>query len=160
MQRWFPREVTFPLAEDRGIELTDSIPNSLNLFFASERLKSFLMEHAGARIEFLPIQLRDQKDRLVPEPHYLLNLLEVLGCVDLEKSKYRRSEIDPDFIARFYLLVLDEKRVPPQAKLFRLKEKPNLILVREDLAQALVNEDFTGMMFLDLKEYGKEWGRR
>lgn len=160
VQRWFPKEVTFPLAEDWGIELTDSPPNSLNLIFASERLKLFLHEHAGARVEFLPIRFQDQKDRLVPEPYFIMNLLEVVECVDLEKSKFRRSEMDPNFIATFYLLVLDEKRIPPQAKLFRLKEKPNLILVREDLAQALVNADFTGMMFLDLEEFGKEWGRR
>lgn len=160
VKRWFPERVIFPLSEERGIELTDAIPNTLKLLFASERLRGFLEEHSGASMEFLPIQLQDQKDKLVPEPYSILNLLEVVECVDLEKSKYRRSEIDPNFIARFYLLVLDEARIPPQARFFRLKEKPNLIMVREDLAQALVDGDYTGMMFLDLEEYGKEWGRR
>ncbi|QSQ20742.1 hypothetical protein JY651_36755 [Pyxidicoccus parkwayensis] len=160
VRHWFPKNVIFPLADDWGIELTDSIPNSLNLLFASERLKVFLEEHSGARIEFLPIQLQNQKDRLVPEPYYLLNLLEVVECVDLEKSKFRRSAMDPEFIAWFNHLVLDEARIPPQAKLFRLKEKPNLILVREDLAQTIIDADYNGMMFLYLEEYGREWGGR
>ncbi|WP_370451761.1 imm11 family protein [Corallococcus sp. CA031C] len=89
-----------------------AIPNSLNLLFASERLKGFLEERSDARIEFLPIKLLDQKDRLVPEPYSLLNVLGVVECVDLEKSKYMRSAIDPNFIARFFLLVLDEDRIP------------------------------------------------
>nr|WP_158622310.1 DUF1629 domain-containing protein [Corallococcus sp. CA047B] len=159
VQRWYPANVTFPLAEDRGLELTDSIPNTLDLIIASERLKQFLEANAGARMEFLPARLLDQKDRIVPEPFYVLNLLEVVECVDLEKSQYERSVMDPTFIAWFSLLVLDAARIPPQAKLFRLKEKPDLILIREDLAQVLVNEDYTGMMFLELEEYGREWGR-
>ncbi|CAM3234417.1 hypothetical protein G4177_21685 [Corallococcus sp. ZKHCc1 1396] len=159
VQHWYPVNVTFPLAEDRGLELTDSIPNTLGLIIVSERLKRFLEANAGAHMEFLPARLLDQKDRLVPEPYFILNLLEVVECVDLEKSQYERSAIIPSFIAWFSLLVVDPARIPPEAKLFRLKEKPNLILIREDLAQVLVNEDYTGMMFLDLEEYGREWGR-
>ncbi|RKH26648.1 hypothetical protein D7Y13_20315 [Corallococcus praedator] len=159
VQHWYPASVIFPLTENRGLELTDSVPNTLNLIIVSERLKRFLEANAGARMEFLPVQLRDQKGRLVPEPYFILNLLEVVECVDLEKSQFERSAIIPSFIAWFSLLVVDPARIPPEAKLFRLKEKPNLILIREDLAQVLVNEDYTGMMFLELEEYGREWGR-
>lgn len=160
VQRWFPRDVTFPMAQDRGIELADSLPNALNLIFVSERMKGFLQERSGARIEFLPIRVKDQKKRLVPGPYYIMNLLDMVECVDLEKSKFRRSSIEPEFIFHVYQLVLDESRIPNDAKLFRLKEKPDLFIVRQDLAQELIDAGFKGMMFQDLEELGKEWGER
>lgn len=160
VKSWFPENPTFYVSKTYGCELTDSLPNPINLYFASERLKAFMEEHSGANLEFLPIRLLDQKERPIREPYYIMNLLDTADCVDLEKSKFRRSEISPEFIMKFYLLVLDESRIPKDKKLFRLKEKPNLIITREDLAQEILDSDFNGMMFQELEEYGKQWGRR
>ncbi|MBJ6761551.1 hypothetical protein JGU66_12310 [Myxococcaceae bacterium JPH2] len=160
VKSWFPASPTFYLSKGRGMELTDSIPNAVNLCFTSARLKTFMEEHSGASLEFLPVRLLDQKERPVQEPYYLMNLLDTLDCVDLEKSKFERAVIDPSLIMTFFLLVLDESRIPEDKKLFRLKESPELIIIREDLAQGILDTDHNGMMFLEMHEYGKEWGGR
>jgi hypothetical protein len=159
-QRWFPRDVVFELADDHGIELTDAIPNSLNLYLVSERFKVFLEKWSEASIEFLPIRIRNQKGRLETDNYYIMNLLGTVGCVDLEKSKFRRSAMEPERIFRFYLLVLNEALIPPSTKLFRLKEQPNIIIAREDLVQKILNEGFSGVVFQEMEEHGMEWGRR
>jgi hypothetical protein len=160
VKSWFPEEPIFHLAGERGMELTDSLPNALNLIFTSTRLKAFMEKHSGANLEFLPIRIRDHKERLVQEQYYIMNLLDTMDCVDLEKSKFSRSAMNPERIMTFYLLVLDESRIPKEKKIFRLKEKPDLVIVREDLAQDILDADYNGMTFLEMEEYGKEWGRR
>lgn len=153
VKQWFPENAIFSLSEDFGSELTDSIPNVSNLLFVSEQLKSFMEDHSEANIEFLPIKIQDQEDKPIEESYYLMNLLEVVDCIDLEKSEYSVSAVDPSSILFLDLLVLDKTRISDKNKIFRLKGKPELIIIREDLAQAIIESKYTGMMLVDLEEF-------
>jgi hypothetical protein len=154
---WFPGDVVFTLAEDYGIKMTDSIPNTLNRLIVSQKLKGVLEEKSGADIEFLPVHIRDHKGRTVHEPYFIANLLGTVECVDREKSQFRTSAIRPDQIFTFFRLVLDTSKIPPEARIFRLKEASNLVIAREDLADDILNAGCDGMMFLEMEAYGAEF---
>jgi hypothetical protein len=158
VKSWFPTDSVFQLADDYGVKLTDSIPNTLHLLIVSEKLKGVLEEKSGAEIEFLPVHLRNQKGRLVPQPYFIANPLGSVECVDRERSKFRTSAIRPDQVFHFYRLALDPTRILPDAKLFRLKEKSSLIIVRQDLADDILRAGCDGMLFQLMESYGQEWG--
>ncbi|QSQ22277.1 hypothetical protein JY651_45340 [Pyxidicoccus parkwayensis] len=159
VKSWFPTDTVFHLDDDRGIRLTDSIPNTLHLLIISEKLKRVLEEKSGANIEFLPVHIRNHKGRLVQEPYFIANILGTVECVDPERSKFRNSEIRPDQVFHFYRLALEESKIPLDAKLFRLKEQTDLSIIREDLGKDILRAGCDGMIFQEMDDYGREWGR-
>ncbi len=158
---WFPKDLVFELSKDHGVKLTDSIPNTDQFLLVSEKLKGLLEQRApGVSIEFLPIRLRNQKKKLVAKKYFLANVLGTVGCVDTERSDFKMSSIDKSQVHRFYRLVLDEKKIPDEARLFRLAEDTGQLIIREDLAQDILNADCTGMMFIPLEDFGAEFRGR
>ncbi|NMO17517.1 hypothetical protein HPC49_27255 [Pyxidicoccus fallax] len=157
---WFPEGVELELSDERGIKLTDSVPNVLHMCIVSEKFKALMEARSGAALEFLPVRLKDQKQQPVRKPYYAMNVLGTVDCVDLQRSRFRRLEMSPDRIFRFYQLVLDEKRIPPDAKIFRLKDNPSQLIVREDLGKEILQADIEGVLFVEMDEFGKEWGAR
>jgi hypothetical protein len=159
VKSWFPTDTIFQLAEHHGSKLTDSIPNTLHMLIVSEKMKEALEEKSGAEIEFLPVRIRNQRGRVVQEPYFIANVVGTVECVDRERSKFWCSEIRPDQVFHFYRLALDAEKIPPNTRLFRLKEKSNLVIVREDLADAILHAGCDGMIFQEMDDYGREWGR-
>lgn len=157
VQSWWPPDMVFQLSDDHGVKLTDSIPNTLNMNIVSERLKGLLVEKSGAEIEFLPVRIRNQKERMLDEPYYVMNPLGSIPCMDRERSEFKDSALNPDQVRKFLKLVLDESKIPSEAKLFRLAEKKNLVLTREDLAKDILRAGCDGMIFVDLEDFGSEW---
>ncbi|MBZ4417958.1 imm11 family protein [Myxococcus sp. RHSTA-1-4] len=157
VKSWFPTDTVFQLDDSRGIKLTDSIPNTLHLLIVSEKLKGVLEEKSGAAIEFLPVRIRNQRGRFVQEPYFIVNPVGTLECVAREKSRFWCSEIRPDQVFHFHNLVLDESKIPPDARLFRLKEKSNLFIVREDLGKDILRAGCDGMIFQNIEDYGAEF---
>ncbi|QSQ23713.1 hypothetical protein JY651_01635 [Pyxidicoccus parkwayensis] len=158
VKSWFPTDSVFQLSDDYGVKLTDSIPNTLHLLIVSEKLKGVLEEKSGAEIEFLPVHVRNQKGRLIPERYFIANPLGTVECVDHAQSKFAASSIRPDQVFHFYRLALDRAKIPPDARLFRLKEKSNLVIVRQDLADDILLAGCDGMLFQLMESYGEEWG--
>jgi hypothetical protein len=158
VKSWFPTDTVFQLADDYGIKLTDSIPNTLHLLIVSDKLKGILEEKSGAPIEFLPVRIRNHKGRIIPEPYFIANPLGTVECVDRERSKFDTSAIRPDQVFTFFRLALDSARIPPDAKLFRINEQRDLIIVRQDLADDILLAGCDGMLFQLMESYGQEWG--
>lgn len=150
---WFPADVTFDLARDKGDVLADAVPTAIYLLVLSEKLVGLLARESAARWETFPIKLRHNKKVL--EPRYVVaNLLDVAPCVDLEKSAFERSQVIPAEIDFFDRLVIDPSKVPADRKIFRMKEQPRTILVRDDLALAIRAAGCTGVTFVPAEEVG------
>lgn len=159
VKSWFPTDTVFQLADHHGIKLTDSIPNTLHLLIVSEKMKGVLEEKSSAEIEFLPVRIRNQRGRVLQEPYFIANILGTVECVDRERSKFWCSDIRPDQVFHFYRLTLDGEKIPSDAKLFRLREKSNLVIIREDLADDILRAGCDGMLFQEMDDYGREWGK-
>lgn len=155
---WFPPEVEFQLSKDYGVKLADSIPNTIWLYIVSEHLKNAIEAQIKPEdVEFFPVQIRNQKKRTVDKSYYLMNVLRTVPCFDKAKSKYRMDSIIKDQVDRVTYLVLDESKIPGDAKLFRLAEKLNLVVVREDFAGAILDAGCNGIFFQYLDDFGKEF---
>lgn len=154
---WFRPDSPFDLSEDYGTKLADHVPNTLGFLMVSAKLRELLERHAGAQIEFLPITLRNQRKQLVKKPYFIANLLGSVDCVDMRRSEFSRSAIRKDQVRRFYHLVLDEKRIGPEDKLFRLSESKRTIVAREDLGKEILRAGCQGMIFQRLEDYGSEF---
>lgn len=154
---WFPPEVAFKFAPNKGITLADAIPNTLNLVFVSAKLKGLLEKRANAEIEFLQVQLRDHKGRRINQPFFVANVLTAAECLDRKRSKFVIDSLDKTQMLRITWLVLDGKKLPHGPRLFRLGEMRDLLLVHHDLVQAIEDEGCTGLRFTDLEDYGAQF---
>ena len=57
----------------------------------------------------------------------------------MEQSHYRMRAVIKHQVDRFGEIVLDENKLNPGRKIFRLKHKPSVILVREDLVNEILD---------------------
>jgi hypothetical protein len=158
---WFPEGLIFDLSKEKGSKLTDSIPNTSALLVVSAKLKGILeKETPKGTIEFLSVRLRTPRKKVLDAPYFIANVLGTVACMEAKKSDFTMDSIIKDQVLYFRRLVLQEKKIPKDAKIFRLAEHSRLILVRDDLGQAIVDEDCTGMIFQELEDYGSESRKR
>lgn len=157
VRAWFKDGEVLQLSPDFGTRIADHVPNTSGLLVVSERLRGVLEASSGAAIEFLPVTLRDRNGRDVKKPYFIANILETRDCVDEERSEFRRSSIRKDQVSRFFRLALDERRIGRDDRIFRLKVKNDLVIVREDLGQAILDAGCGGMIFQELEDYGLEF---
>ena len=160
-EEWFPKGLVFDLAKERGSTLTDSIPNSFAMRVVSEKLKGILEEETPAdSIEYLPIRLRTPRKKVLTTPYYIANVLGSVACMNAKKSDFNMSAISKTQVLHFRRLVLNEKKIPKDVKIFRLAEQTRLILVRGDLGKRIVDEDCLGVLFQELEDFGSEFRGR
>ena len=115
-----------------------------SIIAVSARLQRCL-EAARINAEFLPIDVRSWP--WLPRRWFFLNPLDVLPCIDFERSRITGSKID---LASGYTFTADELHLDESktcdSVLFVVKEK-SLIVIRSDLMQTLVREGFNGLEF-------------
>nr|WP_163781128.1 DUF1629 domain-containing protein [Myxococcus vastator] len=120
-----------------GKVVHDYVENSLGYLIVSERVRSVLEHLATAPIEYLPLRITDHKGRLHPHAFFIVNVLGHVACADRTRSQYLESSMRPGQFCDLTRLYLDTDRVDARKNIFRLAELPRVILVREDLAEAL-----------------------
>jgi len=153
---WVPADLVFDLAKDKGEKLADVIPTAVYLLVVSERLAALLQRESGARWETFPVKLRRER-KVLDAPYVLANLLDIAPCVDLGRSDFEPNAFIPGEVDFFRRLVLDPERVPRDRKIFRMKEQPRTILVREDLIATLRDAGCTGMSFIPAEQIGPDF---
>lgn len=132
--------------------------------------------------EFPLSKQTDKNDIDNPEPieytnYFIANVVGLIDCVDHEESileyfyppEIRKIQIETqdsnddinnpfagenpneiDFITR---LVLDESKIDPELKIFRLKDQPHLLIFHESLVHLIRNKGLTGFVFVPVSEY-------
>lgn len=155
-KEWFPDDVAFSMDESEGM-VADSIPNSLRLFIITEKVKTILEKSISEEVEYLSVKILDHEKNVIESNYYIANFLTVLPCMDSKKSDYVMSSIVKTQVHHFKHLFLDTAKIPKGTKVFRLGEQTRLVLVRQDLAKLLLDAGCTGMDFINIKDYGKQY---
>ena len=156
-----PREHNFPdnamLAMDpeypKSIALADNIFNVSELIVASKALKKFIEERSKINVEYLPVTIKNHKQRVASNDYYIVHPIHLQDGLDIKKSICTWSTIIKDKVNEVERLIIDENRIEPEVTLFRLKYFYRPILVRRDLAEAISEADFTGTRWIELNEY-------
>jgi hypothetical protein len=104
----------------------------------------------------VPLAIRDHHRKVVSRDYFIIHAferdcLDLLQCGPTSGYMFDEGGIAFNGVAR---LVIDEKRVPPDVAMLRIKlaSKTPLIL-RRDLADAIVARGFSGVVFRDLVDY-------
>ncbi|HYO53975.1 imm11 family protein [Archangium sp.] len=147
-----PESTTFTLAPDSGDILCDFIPNISSVLVISSRAKEML-EAEGLRegMEYLPVTVLDKRGRPTKSRYYLANVLRKVPCMDRGNSEFVPGSDDEILIVE--RLKLQEERIPREARLFRLGECPEVIIIRSDLLQRIQDEKLTGLV---VREQGED----
>lgn len=151
-----PQPLTFPLSISSGKYYGSMISSYLPLFHAS--IKNCLEQFGVDNIQYFPVNLVDQNG-LVPNEklagvYFLVNVIERLDCVDLQKSKvyYWPSQRGFDLLST----VIDERKTNGLS-IFRIKDAPSIIIINERLKQHLVDElnILVGMDVIKTEDYSR-----
>lgn len=132
-----------------GSRLLDFVDNVHQWLLVSEKVLRILRDEP-IKLEILPLKLLDKKGRPVPGKYAIAHVLGTVDCLDLKKSEYTEDPMEDGKMMAFDRVVLDPKRIPRRATLFRLKSMPELMIVRSDLVEKFGAAGVTGMRLLDL----------
>ncbi len=88
-------------------------------------------------LQYLPVAIHNHKGRVAAEDCYIANVFKAVDCVDRSQSELTESALKPGQLSILKRLQLDRERIPPDARLFRLKDMPALLIVRGDLRARL-----------------------
>ncbi len=143
----FPADTVLDIFENTGDMLFDFIGNISRVAIISSRVKG-LFEAEGlddASVEYLPFILKDKKGRVVEKQYFVANALVKIDCLDHERSWYKTDSDEATVVEDVSRLHLLKEEIPEEAKLFRLGEFPQLIIIRSDLLARLRKEGITGV---------------
>ena len=136
----------------KDIQLADNLYGTLYIVI-SNRIKQLLLSEIVSKVEFLPVSIRNHKGRIASKDYFIMNPLDVVSCIDLDKSFVRWNHIKNDLINSCNQLVLNEDIIPESCKVFRPKFLPTEILISDELVEKLKNANFTGLNFVNPLEF-------
>ncbi len=145
---WAPD--TFCRMNDRfpkDIELADNM-SSTGLIVVSNGIKELLTEAGTSDVEFLPLTIRNHKEKVAAEDYWIINPLNVIECIDTDASAAVFSPLKKDLITSCAQLVFTPDSIPEDCKVFRPKFMPTIILIRADIAAELTDSGFSGLSFV------------
>lgn len=151
---WFPADVLFSLNPSRGLVINDAIHSTFSgIHFVSEKFKQ-LLDGEDVNCEFLPIAIADHDNNRLPEPYYILNVIEKVKCINREESEFEIDSFDDELIETFDVLRLNHSQIPANLKLFRIADAPHMIIIRKDLAIKIKREaGLTGPTYMNVNDW-------
>jgi hypothetical protein len=151
----FPPDAYFRMDPDfpKSLQLEDFLLNENSLLVVSERVRTLVEAEKLKNNELLPVQIKDHKNKRVKESYYILNQLELQDCIDLKESKLVVNDIDPDTFMDVDKLVIDEKRVDRDVKVFRMKRYAVIPVFRRDFAAKVKAANLTGIRFTEVCDF-------
>ena len=114
----------------------------------SDRLVAKLGDLGIDNVQLFPVQLRNDGTKETWDGYNAVNVLGLISCLAIEQSKATPG-LPPLYTFDLSDLVIDERRTDGTL-LFRLLEAPRVILVHEQIADALTEaaDEFRGLNFV------------
>ena len=151
----WPEDASFSMDKDRptDIRLEDCLWNINRLLVISQRIRSLIEAENLKNNEFLPLKIINHKDRIAPETYFILNQVGLQDCINVEQGEYRQNRINPEYFSVVKRLVIDEHRIEPEVRIFRMKKYPNIPVIHRSLMLKLVEAGITGAQFIEIEKY-------
>ncbi len=151
----FPEDAEYRMNNDfpDSIELQDVLHNLDNNLVVNGKIKNFIVGEKIKALEFFPMRIINHKGRKVSQPYYMVNFVKHVDCINQEKSKFEWNSLDPEKMSDVSLLHIDESKIPPDDLIFRLKHLDQVIVIREDLENKMVAQEFKGFEILKLTDF-------
>lgn len=148
-----PKEdLVLNLSLESGDYRGDILGSFLTLY--SDELKDALESQGIDNVLYFPVRLMDQKTEKTEGGYWLVNIIGLYDCVDMEKSKVKYWPSGVNF--HFESMVIDENKTNG-AKIFRLKDKPTAVVINEDLKKFFDETDvLVGVELIKAEDYS-DW---
>lgn len=138
--KWMMGRLLEPDDKPAGLKLTIDEPRErypdffteVPAFFCSQRLRDRLKAAGVDNVEFYPLEMVERSGKRI-EGYFAINIIGRLACMDRERSQFTEWR---KRITRIQSLALDMSAIKG-FKVLRLHEYPELILVSEDVAEAI-----------------------
>lgn len=116
-----------------------------------KKLCKVLVDFGVDNIQYYPVLLRDQETRKTEDTYFLVNIIGLIDCVDMDKSKVKwwNSGMGFDFLS----MAIDESKTLG-LHIFRLKDDPTKVLISEALKNSIEkNKVMVGVNLIEPKDY-------
>lgn len=117
----------------------------------SGRLREQLHNLGVDNVQYFDLEIRNPGDGSVYTDYKLANIVGHVDCVNTEQSELKF--FDNGDIKRIRKLVLDEEKIPPELKIFRLSNRRTLTVVHESIRNAFNSAGITGCVFYEPEDY-------
>lgn len=141
-------------------DLPNCIPVSNTFLVFNNELVSLIESFGVDYLQCFPVEVFNKEGRLLSDQYKIVNIKKVKDVIDVENSGLEMSsdydDFDPeeeeDAIVGIESLKLDKSKTEDEL-IFRVKGCEVLIVVREDLAQDIVDKRLTGIEFYPADSY-------
>lgn len=144
-------EVRIPRIND-GSSTDDLVVFMWRCIAHSDRLIEVLRKAGVNNIDYHALRIVREMTGEVYRTHRAANILDVVFCVDREKSNLYINDEDPHHLWFIDRLVLMEERLG-DALCFRLGERPSTVIVHRRVKEAVEAAGMTGPVFLPAEGY-------
>ena len=129
-----------------------SVNNAGSLFLGSNKVEDLFTSLKIDNVQFFDVRIKSSIGEVTN--YKIFNITDKFDCVDFSKSEL--TLFDSGNIERIKKLVLDPNKIPFPRKIFLLGRKTSqIIIIHDDLRQAIEEEGLTGFVFIDLQNAGK-----
>lgn len=114
------------------------------------QLNSAIQKIAGNTIQRIPIEIESSK-----EPYEILNTLDVVSCVDEEKSEFTKwgpNDGRPDKVGEYRMITklhIDSEKAKEHV-IFRINEWKVALIINSELKKIFEENKITGVVFQDV----------
>ncbi len=149
-----PMQIVFDEPYPKQYKMPDFLMLS-GQFAASEKFKSFFEEHKVSGIQFFPVEITDNKKKLITG-YYAIHVWKQLPAID--KDNYEGSPVDRfgciDPLERFSLDAELLNNIPVEERtVFLLEEDSSQIIVHRSIVEAMQAAGLTGMRLWKISEW-------
>ncbi len=139
--------------------LYDCVYNINSCLVISEPLRLLLSEFNCGNCEFLPVRVKDQREKIVPEKFFIVNLIDDIEYMDLDKTIIRYSHLIKTDISKIKNVVINDKNIPQDRDLFRSKNYSSGYVISERLKNRIEEEELEGIRFYNVAKFNSAVNR-
>lgn len=120
----------------KEVKLGEQHYNLERMVVIGKRLSEFVRNLKEPSVQLLPVKIHDHKGRVASRDFNIVHTTRLVDCLDPEASKAVWNPMDPGQMMSWRKLTL-RRGNHDFPKIFRLKQIPSYIFVREDTAEAI-----------------------
>jgi hypothetical protein len=146
---WSPKARLLMDPDIPGMKLSTVVGTAMAFLVCHRDMMAVIREVCHNEIEFLPVEIYNQRGKLVSSDYGVLNVIGTVDCLDEKASQVKKTSKGTIVIIK--TPTIDAKRLAPDLHLFRLAAKPEKLIMSETLGRALAKRKFTNVVFDEVK---------
>lgn len=143
-------DIEFYYTKDYGSILTDYLATDNRWLVVSKKFRSVVDKIVCNSIQYLDIKIINKETDEINNSYKVANVVNLLGALDLENSKYDVFELDDEKIISIEKYAL-RKNAIKNNHIFKLREDTIPIFVSQEFKNIIEENSLIGFQFLEVK---------